>query len=59
MWAKPEHAAANIRYVAAQRDDNGTYYDERIPAAPNPEASDPATQNRLHDITSGMLGARH
>lgn len=52
---QPEHAAANIRYVASRRGDNGAYYDERSPVPPNPEASDPATQDRLQDITSRLL----
>jgi NAD(P)-dependent dehydrogenase (short-subunit alcohol dehydrogenase family) len=52
---RPEQAAANIRYVASRRGDNGTYYDERDPMPPNPEASDGATQERLHDITSRLL----
>jgi NAD(P)-dependent dehydrogenase (short-subunit alcohol dehydrogenase family) len=51
----PEHAAANIQYVASLRDDNGTYYDERRPASPNPEATDPATQDRLHGATVDLL----
>lgn len=51
----PGHAAANILHVAALSHDNGAYYDERLPAAPNPQASDPAVQNRLHDITTRML----
>jgi NAD(P)-dependent dehydrogenase (short-subunit alcohol dehydrogenase family) len=50
-----QYAAANIRYVASRRGDNGTYYDERTPQPPNPQASDPAIQNRLHDITSRTL----
>ncbi|GII54322.1 retinol dehydrogenase [Planotetraspora thailandica] len=52
---RPEHAAANIRYVAMRRDDNGVYYDERTPEPPNPQASDEATQDRLHDITLRAL----
>ncbi|MGI5519861.1 SDR family NAD(P)-dependent oxidoreductase [Micromonospora sp. CA-259024] len=52
---RPEHAAANIRYVAFRRDDNGTYYDERNPQPPNPQASDRAMQDRLHEITSRTL----
>jgi NAD(P)-dependent dehydrogenase (short-subunit alcohol dehydrogenase family) len=52
---RPEDAAANIGYVASRRGDNGTYYDERTPQPPNPQASNPAIQNRLHDITSRTL----
>ncbi|GAB3501809.1 SDR family oxidoreductase [Phytohabitans suffuscus] len=52
---RPEHAAANLEYVASRRDDNGTYYDERDPASPNPEAADPATQDRLHAVTVDLL----
>jgi NAD(P)-dependent dehydrogenase (short-subunit alcohol dehydrogenase family) len=52
---RPEHAAANVQYVVSRHGDNGTYYDERSPAPPNPQASDPATQDRLHDITARIL----
>ncbi|BCB80838.1 SDR family NAD(P)-dependent oxidoreductase [Phytohabitans flavus] len=52
---RPEHAAANIAHVASLRDDNGTYYDERRPAPPNPEATEPATQDRLHAATVDLL----
>jgi NAD(P)-dependent dehydrogenase (short-subunit alcohol dehydrogenase family) len=52
---RPEYAAANIEYVASLRDDNGTYYDERRPEPPNPEAADPATQDRLHATTVDLL----
>ncbi|MDQ7905407.1 SDR family NAD(P)-dependent oxidoreductase [Phytohabitans sp. ZYX-F-186] len=51
----PEHAAATIEYVASLHGDNGTYYDERQPAPPNPEATDPATQDRLHAVTVDLL----
>jgi NAD(P)-dependent dehydrogenase (short-subunit alcohol dehydrogenase family) len=53
--AEPEHAAANIRYVASLLGDNGAYYDERNRVPPNAEASDPTTQDRLHDITSRLI----
>jgi NAD(P)-dependent dehydrogenase (short-subunit alcohol dehydrogenase family) len=52
---RPEHAAANIDYVASRRDDNGAYYDERDPVPPNPQATDRARQDRLHEITSTVL----
>jgi hypothetical protein len=52
---RPEHAAENIRYVASRRDDNGSYYDERRPSPPNPQAADPATQDRLADLTTRIL----
>jgi NAD(P)-dependent dehydrogenase (short-subunit alcohol dehydrogenase family) len=52
---RPEHAAANIRYVASRRDDNGTYYDERNPVPPNPEATDRARQDSLHAATFQAL----
>jgi NAD(P)-dependent dehydrogenase (short-subunit alcohol dehydrogenase family) len=54
---RPEHAAANITHVASLRGDNGTYYDERSPAAPNPQATDPVAQDRLYQVTVGLLGA--
>jgi NAD(P)-dependent dehydrogenase (short-subunit alcohol dehydrogenase family) len=53
----PEHAAGTIAYVASRRDDNGTYYDEREPQAPNPQAADPEVQNRLHELTTASLAA--
>lgn len=52
---RPESAAANIGHVASRRGDNGTYHDHRTPQPPNPQASDPAIQDRLHDITSRTL----
>ncbi|HEX2142394.1 MAG TPA: SDR family NAD(P)-dependent oxidoreductase [Candidatus Limnocylindria bacterium] len=52
---RPEHAAANIHYVASRRDDNGTYYDERNPTPPNPQATDRAQQDRLHEATVRAL----
>jgi NAD(P)-dependent dehydrogenase (short-subunit alcohol dehydrogenase family) len=53
--ASPERAASNIEYVASLSGDNGTYYDERRPQWPNPQASDRETQERLHEITVRML----
>ena len=53
----PEYAAHNIIDVASRRDDNGTYYDERDPETPNPQASDPAVQQRLHELTAARLTA--
>ena len=55
---RPERAAGNILHVVSLTGDNGAYYDERMLAAPNPEATDPATQDRLHDITSRHIGER-
>jgi NAD(P)-dependent dehydrogenase (short-subunit alcohol dehydrogenase family) len=52
---RPERAAANIAFVASRRDDNGTYYDERVPASPNPQATDQAQQERLHELTLKAL----
>ncbi|MFC0526237.1 SDR family NAD(P)-dependent oxidoreductase [Phytohabitans kaempferiae] len=52
---RPEHAADNIVYVAGRHGDNGTYYDERRPEPPNPEAAEPATQDRLHAATLDIL----
>ncbi|XVV16125.1 SDR family NAD(P)-dependent oxidoreductase [Actinoplanes sp. CA-131856] len=52
---RPEHAAANVRYVASQQRDNGTYYDEREPARPNPEALDHDAQDRLIELTERDL----
>ena len=54
--APPDQAAATILHVAALSRDNGTYYDERRPAPPHPQAQDPTVQDRLHEITSRMLG---
>jgi NAD(P)-dependent dehydrogenase (short-subunit alcohol dehydrogenase family) len=55
---RPEYAAANVVDVIEHRDDNGTYYDERRPAAPNPQAIDPAAQQALIEVTARLLGAR-
>lgn len=41
--------------VASRHDDNGAYYDERTPAAPNPQASDRTTQERLHRATTQAI----
>ncbi len=35
---RPEYAASNILQVVSRSGDNGTYYDERRPAQPNPAA---------------------
>ena len=51
----PEHAAANLLDVAFRHGDNGTYYDERETAPPNPQATDPAVQDRLHELTLRLL----
>ncbi|WP_046769545.1 SDR family NAD(P)-dependent oxidoreductase [Jiangella alkaliphila] len=51
----PEHAAANLLAVAQRDDDNGTYYDERRPATPNPIALDPVAQELLDGITLRVL----
>jgi hypothetical protein len=54
---RPEHAASNILQVVSRSGDNGTYYDERRPAQPNPAALDAATQDRLHQLTCAALAA--
>lgn len=51
----PEHAAANLLAVARHDDDNGTYYDERRPATPNPIALDSVAQELLDEFTQRML----
>jgi NAD(P)-dependent dehydrogenase (short-subunit alcohol dehydrogenase family) len=51
----PEHAAGNLSHVAWLHDDNGVYYDERRPAPPNPEATAPAIQESLHEVTVDLL----
>ncbi len=51
----PARAAENLRYVATRDGDNGTYYDEREPADPNPQATDPRTQQRLYELTRAAL----
>lgn len=53
----PDHAAGNLLHVLTRDHDNGTYYDERQPATPNPQALDPAVQRRLHDRTTGLIRA--
>jgi NAD(P)-dependent dehydrogenase (short-subunit alcohol dehydrogenase family) len=50
-----EYAAANLLEVASLSGDNGTYYDEREPASPNPIAQNPETQTRLHQLTTNLL----
>jgi NAD(P)-dependent dehydrogenase (short-subunit alcohol dehydrogenase family) len=52
---RPERAAAALVEVASRRGDNGTYYDGTTPALPSAEASDPATQARLREVTLTML----
>jgi NAD(P)-dependent dehydrogenase (short-subunit alcohol dehydrogenase family) len=51
----PEHAAANLIRVAQQQDDNGAYYDEQLPASPNPLAREPDIQRRLHELTTDAI----
>jgi hypothetical protein len=51
----PEYAAANLLDVVRRDDDNGTYYDERRPATPNPIALDPVTQELLDEFTRQAL----
>jgi NAD(P)-dependent dehydrogenase (short-subunit alcohol dehydrogenase family) len=52
---RPEHAAANVIHVASLRGDNGTYYDERTPAAPNAQATDRSAQDDLYEVTVRLL----
>jgi NAD(P)-dependent dehydrogenase (short-subunit alcohol dehydrogenase family) len=52
---RPEQAASDLRFVAQRHGDNGAYYDRRRPAPPNPEASDSATEERLHEVTSRLV----
>jgi NAD(P)-dependent dehydrogenase (short-subunit alcohol dehydrogenase family) len=52
---RPEQAAANLLAVATADGDNGTYYDERTPAAPNPIALRRDAQQRLHEETVAAL----
>jgi NAD(P)-dependent dehydrogenase (short-subunit alcohol dehydrogenase family) len=54
---RPEQAAAALLEVASRRGDNGTYYDGTTPALPSAEAADPATQERLREVTLMMLAA--
>ncbi|WP_162605526.1 SDR family NAD(P)-dependent oxidoreductase [Jiangella ureilytica] len=51
----PEHAAANLLDVVRRDHDNGTYYDERRPATPNPVALDPVTEELLEELTQQAL----
>jgi NAD(P)-dependent dehydrogenase (short-subunit alcohol dehydrogenase family) len=51
----PEHAAANVIAVAHQSADTGTYYDEQLPAQPNPVALRADTQTQLHTLTTQLL----
>lgn len=52
---RPEVGAEHVRHVATRSGDNGTYYDKRRPVAPNPEASDPRNQAKLHERTAALL----
>ncbi|MGW0506660.1 SDR family NAD(P)-dependent oxidoreductase [Micromonospora sp. NPDC003241] len=52
---RPEQAADTVVRVAAQREDNGTYYDERVPGTPHPQAVDPEVQDRLYERTVELL----
>ena len=52
---RPEQAAAALLAVAGADGDNGTYYDERTPAAPNPVAVRREVQERLHRETVAQL----
>ncbi len=55
---RPEHAAGNILQVTSSSGDNGTYYDERRPARPNPTALGAVSQqDRLHQLTDAALAA--
>jgi hypothetical protein len=64
----PQQAAAALIDVALRRGDNGTYYDGTYydgtyydgltPALPSAEAADPATQERLREVTLMMLAER-
>ncbi|MBL7259572.1 SDR family NAD(P)-dependent oxidoreductase [Paractinoplanes lichenicola] len=53
-----EQAAATLVHVITRENDNGTYYDERSPAAPNPIALDPVFQQRLRELTQAAIGDR-
>ncbi|WP_116953272.1 SDR family NAD(P)-dependent oxidoreductase [Jiangella endophytica] len=51
----PQHAAGNLLAVARGERDNGTYYDERRPATPNPIALDSVAQELLDQLTRPAL----
>jgi NAD(P)-dependent dehydrogenase (short-subunit alcohol dehydrogenase family) len=51
----PQHAAGNLLHVIGEDYDNGTYYDESTPAAPNPAATAPAFQRALFELTETAL----
>jgi hypothetical protein len=52
---RPDHAAANVLHVLTREDDSGTYYDERRPSTPNPQAFDPAAQRSVHEYVRAAL----
>lgn len=53
-----ERGAQNILSLAQRPPGvNGLYFDEDAPAEPNPEALEPANQNRLMEATVGALDA--
>lgn len=51
----PEQAADTLLEVIGRSGDNGTYYDERRPAQPNPLAERPEVQQRLYELTTAAL----
>ncbi|WP_432050242.1 SDR family NAD(P)-dependent oxidoreductase [Verrucosispora sp. NA02020] len=51
----PEQAADTVVQITAKREDNGTYYDERVPGTPHPQAADPEVQDRLYERTVELL----
>lgn len=51
----PAQAAQTMLKVIGRDGDNGTYYDERRPAPPNPLAERPDVQQRLGELTTAAL----
>ena len=51
-----EHGAVNLGAAMHADVPSGTYLDESSPATPNPIADDPGLQDRLHSLTSRLVG---
>ncbi len=52
-----ERGATNILHAATADDVNGVYFDEATPARPHPDALDPRTQERLHEVTTELTSS--
>ena len=51
----PEAGGENVHFVATRHGDQGAYYEKRRRVAPNSQASDPAIQDKLQELTMALL----